>query len=312
MIYYPFIKSFRLNLKTYTLLLLSTSFLSTLFIFSNPILPDDKGVFLKKKVAIARFSNETQSGTSFLVDDSGDRLGKQASDILSARLASTGKFIMFERTDKDQIDAEKVLSGLKSDGIGVDYLIIGSVSEFGRSVDSASRVFKRTKNQRAYAKVNVRLVDVSTGRIIFSEEGAGEAINTSEDKVFSKVDAGYDQSLTDKAVSASISSLVSSLVTNMTNSPWRSFILSKDEGNFILAGGEGQGIKPGMNLKVYKKGKLIKNPQNGALIELPGKLAGQIEILYSYGDDAFSEISFASLVNGSIAEPYEDYYVSDQ
>jgi len=35
------------------------------------------GVFLKRKVGIARFSNETQSGTSFLVDNSGDRLGKR-------------------------------------------------------------------------------------------------------------------------------------------------------------------------------------------------------------------------------------------
>ena len=46
---------------------------------------------LKRKVAIARFSNETQSGTTFLVDDSGDRLGKQASDILSSKLAATGR-----------------------------------------------------------------------------------------------------------------------------------------------------------------------------------------------------------------------------
>ena len=39
---------------------------------------------------------------TFLVDDSGDRLGKQASDILSSRLTSTGNFIMFERVDKDE------------------------------------------------------------------------------------------------------------------------------------------------------------------------------------------------------------------
>jgi curli biogenesis system outer membrane secretion channel CsgG len=79
---------------------------------------------LKRKVAIARFSNETQSGTSFLVDDSGDRLGKQASDILSSKLAATGKFMMFERSDKDEIDSEQILAGLKKAGVAVDYLII--------------------------------------------------------------------------------------------------------------------------------------------------------------------------------------------
>lgn len=295
------------------------SFLSTtalifcsFFLYSEPIISEEENAFLKRKVAIARFSNETQSGTSFLMDDSGDRLGKQASDILSSRLSSTGKFLMFERTDKDDIDAEKIISGLESEGIGVDYLIIGSVSEFGRSTDSANNVFRRTKNQRAYAKVNVRLVDVSTGRIVFSQEGAGEAINTAQDKVFSKVESGYDQSLTDKAISASISSLVSGLVENMTNSPWKSYLLSEEDEMFIIAGGEAQGISAGTILNVYKKGKKIKNPQTGALIELPGKISGQIKVLYSFGEDAFSEISFTSLVNGSISESLEEYYISDK
>ena len=295
------------------------SFLSTtalifcsFFLYSEPIISEEENAFLKRKVAIARFSNETQAGTSFLMDDSGDRLGKQASDILSSRLSSTGKFLMFERTDKDDIDAEKIISGLESEGIGVDYLIIGSVSEFGRSTDSANNVFRRTKNQRAYAKVNVRLVDVSTGRIVFSQEGAGEAINTAQDKVFSKVESGYDQSLTDKAISASISSLVSGLVENMTNSPWKSYLLSEEDEMFIIAGGEAQGISAGTILNVYKKGKKIKNPQTGALIELPGKISGQIKVLYSFGEDAFSEISFTSLVNGSISESLEEYYISDK
>ena len=66
---------------------------------------EDSFPVLKRKVAIARFSNETQSGITFLMDDSGDRLGKQASDILSARLSDTGKFIMFERMDKDESES---------------------------------------------------------------------------------------------------------------------------------------------------------------------------------------------------------------
>ena len=267
---------------------------------------------LKRKVAIARFSNETQSGTSFLMDDSGDRLGKQASDILSSKLASTGKFIMFERSDKDEIDSEKVLAGLKSDGVAVDYLIIGSVSEFGRSVDSESQIFKRTKNQRAYAKVNVRLVDVSTGRIIYSQEGSGESISTAESKVLSKTSAGFDQSLTDKAISAAISSLVSNLAENMTNKPWKSYLLSKEEGAYIIAGGNRQGILPGANLIVYKKGRMIKNPQTGAMLELPGKRAGSVRVDYSFGEDAFSEISFVTLIDGEISDDLQNYYLSDK
>ena len=267
---------------------------------------------LKRKVAIARFSNETQSGTTFLVDDSGDRLGKQASDILSSKLTATGKFMMFERTDKDEIDSEKILAGLKSDGVSVDYLIIGSVSEFGRSVDSQSQIFKRTKNQRAYAKVNVRLVDVDTGRIIFSEEGSGESISTAESKVLSSTSAGYDQSLTDKAISAAISSLVSKLTENMTNKPWKSFLLAKEDDSYIIAGGETQGIMPGSSLIVYKKGKIIKNPQTGAMLELPGKKVGSVMVNYSFGEDDFNEISFVSLIDGELSDDLQNYYISDK
>lgn len=274
--------------------------------------PNSPKVFLKRKVAIARFSNETQSGTSFLVDDSGDRLGKQASDILSSKLSATGKFMMFERTDKDNIDSEKIISGLKEDGVGVDYLIIGSVSEFGRSVGSESKVFSRSKTQTAYAKVNVRLVDVSTGRIIFSEEGAGESVNTTESKILTKTNAGFDQSLTDKAISAAIASLVSSLVENMTNKPWKSYLLSKEDDSYIIAGGERQGIASGTILNVYKNGKIITNPQTGAKLELPGKRVGSIRVDYSFGEDAFSEISFVSLIDGAISDNFENYYISDK
>tara|TARA_B100000242_G_scaffold16762_1_gene10319 strand:- start:4918 stop:5862 length:945 start_codon:yes stop_codon:yes gene_type:complete len=267
---------------------------------------------LKRKVAIARFSNETQSGVTFLMDESGDRLGKQASDILSARLADTGKFIMFERMDKDEIDSEKIIAGLKEEGIGVDFLIIGSVSEFGRSTDSEGQVFKRTKNQRAFAKVNVRLVDVSTGRIIFSQEGAGESVNTTVSKPFNKVNAGYDQSLTDKAISQAISSLVSNLIEKLTDKPWKSYFLSKEDDLYIIAGGEKQGLSAGRNLYVYKKGKTIKNPQTGGMIELPGTKTGSIKVLYSVGEDEFTEISFVKLNDGAVEENLENYYILER
>ena len=81
--------------------------------------------------------------------------------------------LMFERLDADDVSAEKMLAGLQEEGVGVDYLIVGSVSEFGRSVESESGVFSRTKTQKAYAKVNVRLIDVSTGRILPSSAPVG-------------------------------------------------------------------------------------------------------------------------------------------
>ena len=144
-------------------------------IADSAIAQDETNLTLKRKIAISRFSNETQSGNSFLVSNNGDRIGKQASDILSAKLSESQKFLIFERLDSGGLSAEKILAGLKEDGIAVDYLIVGSVTEFGRSTESDTGVFSRAKIQKAFAKVAVRLVEVSTGRIVHSEEGAGEA-----------------------------------------------------------------------------------------------------------------------------------------
>ena len=265
---------------------------------------------LKRKIAIARFTNETQSGNTFLVSASGDRLGKQASDILSARLADTEKFMLFERLDAEKTTAEQMLAGLSEEGVSVDYIVLGSVSEFGRSTESENGLLSRTKIQKAYAKVNVRLVEVDTGRIIFAAEGAGEASSSASKTLGVGNSAGYDQSLTDMAISAAISEVTSNLVENMTAKPWRSYVLAQQDESFIIAGGPSQGLTEGTELLVYKQGRTIKNPQTGANITLPGKLAAKVVLVTSFGEDEFSEISFADVTEGSIPEPFDQYYVA--
>ena len=48
---------------------------------------------IKRKVAIGRFSNETQYGKGIFYDKENDPMGKQALDILSSKLAQSEKFI---------------------------------------------------------------------------------------------------------------------------------------------------------------------------------------------------------------------------
>lgn len=292
------------------IILLSFLFFTFVVTSVSSISHADSEIKLKRKIAIARFTNETQSGTSFLMDDSGDRIGKQASDILSARLIDTGYFLMFERMDMGKTSAEKIITGLKEEGIGVDYLILGSVSEFGRSTESDTGVFSRSKVQKAYAKVNVRLVEVSTGRIIHSEEGAGEASTETKKTMGVGSSAGFDQSLTDKAISAAISQLTSNLVENMTSKPWRSYILAEQDGIYIMSGGNSQGITEGAKFKVFSFGATINNPQTGAKITLPGKKVAEISVVGTFGEDEFNEISYAQITNGALKQDLTKYYVT--
>ena len=54
---------------------------------------------IKRKVAIGRFSNETQYAKGLFYDKENDPMGKQALDILSSKLASSGNLSYWkERT----------------------------------------------------------------------------------------------------------------------------------------------------------------------------------------------------------------------
>ncbi|MEE2730791.1 MAG: CsgG/HfaB family protein [Pseudomonadota bacterium] len=254
---------------------------------------------LKRKVAIARFSNETSAGASFLLDKSNDRIGKQASDILAARLTETEKFIMLERQDLDKLLHETQLSNLKTTQVGADYLIIGSVSEYGREAISETGIFSRNKKQKARAKVNVRLVDVTNGQIVYSEEGSGEAYSEAN-KVFGVGEsAGYDTSLDDKALSSAISKLVSNIIENLMDKPWQAYLIGQQDGLYIMTGGKDQGVKVGDSFNVLTKGKTIHNPQTGLDIQLPGKVIGTVNVVTQAGT-GLNEISLVTLAEGSL------------
>ena len=254
---------------------------------------------LKRKVAIARFSNETTAGASFFLDGKGDRVGKQATDILSARLTETQKFLLLERTDLDKIKTEAELAHITTKTVGADYLVVGSVSEFGRANTSETGIFSRNKIQTARAKVNIRLIDVKTGRIIYSEEGSGEA--TSEaNRVFGVgTSAGYDTSLDDKALSAAISKLVSNVVERLLDNPWQAYIIGEQQGLYIITGGKSQGIRTSDMFSVVQRGAVVNNPQTGMDIELPGKSIAKLRVVTQAGENE-NEISLCELAEGNL------------
>lgn len=93
---------------------------------------------IKRKVAIGRFSNETQYAKGLFYDKENDPMGKQALDILSSKLASSGKFILLEREDLDILMNE---AGSNMNKIGADYIILGSITEFGRKTEGEQKSF---------------------------------------------------------------------------------------------------------------------------------------------------------------------------
>ena len=95
--------------------------------------------------------------------------------------------------------------------------------------------------------------------------------------------------------------------------PWKSYILSVEDGTYIISGGASQGLAAGDKFTVYKKGKVVKNPQTGMNVELPGAKVGEITVVSSFGDTPETELSFCSYEGDALdAANLMNYYIMDK
>lgn len=256
---------------------------------------------LKRKIALGRITNETNYGQSLLRDRHDDPLGKQVTDLMSKALTESGAYLVFERPDIGRIQAESQLSDSKLNLVGVDALIIGSLTEFGRKTMGESGFVSSSKRQVAFAKVDVRVVDVSTGHVFFATSGAGEASTETASTFGFGSRAGYDGTLNDAAIRQAVAEAVTRLSAEMSSRTWQTYILKTDGNTIFLGGGKSQGVRPGMQFSVQTKGEQIKSPQTGALVTLPGREIAQLRIDSLFGDSELNEGSSASIVSGSLS-----------
>lgn len=253
----------------------------------------------KRKVAIARFSNESNYGRSLMTDQDYDRIGKQASDMLASKLIKTNKFIVFERTDLSKIKREQAIEG-DSELIGVDALIIGSVTEFGRSTSGKTGFLSKTKMQTARAKVDARLVDVKTGQAFFSAIGTGEASTESGEIAGFGSRSAYDATLNDRAISAAISDMLDQLVSTLGSRPWKSDILAVEGEQVYISGGQRQGLEIGDKLQVMARGESVKSRQSSFKINLPAQKVAEISVITFFGENENNEGSVCNITSGNV------------
>jgi curli biogenesis system outer membrane secretion channel CsgG len=252
----------------------------------------------KTKIAVARFTNESNYGRSLLTDQDLDRIGKQAGDMLMSRLVLSGKFLVLERPDAAKLEREQKLSG--GSMIGADTVIAGSVTEFGRSVGGKSGFLSSTKLQLAKAKVDIRLVDVKTGLAYFSANGSGEASTESGEIAGFGSRAEYDATLNDRAIAAAISDVVDRLVDKLYDRPWRTDILEVRGAQLFIAGGERQGLKPGDALAVLQATGTAKSKQSGFEIALPPRQVATVRVVSLFGDSETNEGSVCEVTSGTV------------
>jgi len=255
---------------------------------------------LKRKIALGRITNETSYGRSLLRDRFDDPLGKQVTDLMSKSLTESGAYLVFERPDLNRVLAETQISGAKLNLIGVDALIVGSLTEFGRKTIGETGFASSSKRQVAFAKIDMRLVDTNTGHVFFSASGAGEASTETASTFGFGSQAAYDGTLNDAAIRQAVSEAVNKLTSELSGRPWETYILKVDGPLIYISGGKSQGLKPQMNFSIQTRGERIKSPQTGAEITLPGRSVAKIRVDSLFGEGELNEGAVASIVSGSL------------
>lgn len=255
---------------------------------------------LKRKIALGRVTNETVYGRSLLRDEFNDPLGKQVTDMMSKVLTESGAYLVFERPDIARVKNDVAMSGGKLNLIGVDTLIVGSVTEFGRKTIGQTGFASQSKRQVAFAKVDIRLVDTKTGQVYFAASGAGEASTETASTFGFGSTADYDGTLNDAAIRQAVTEAIAKISAVVDKQPWSTYILKAEGNRIYIGGGKSQGIKEGMTFNIQTAGEKIKSPQTGAEITLPGQNIATIRIISLFGEGELNEGSIATVVSGSL------------
>lgn len=173
-------------------------------------------------LAIGNFENRSGWGQGAFASG-GDPLGGQARTILKTHLSQTNRFTLLDRDNMEQIAKEAELAGTEQHLEGASVVVSGQVTEFGRRTTGDRELFGiagRGKEQVAYAKVSVNLVDVATSRVIHSVQGAGEFALSNREVLGTGSTAGYDATLNGKVLNLAIQDAVNKLVRDLEAGAW--------------------------------------------------------------------------------------------
>ncbi|MFY1840863.1 CsgG/HfaB family protein [Achromobacter xylosoxidans] len=178
---------------------------------------------VRSAISIGKFENRS-SYLRGVFSDGVDRLGGQARTILTSHLQRSGRFVVMDRENLGEIAQEAAFRAKASQVRGARYVVTGDVTAFGRKVTGDRQLFGilgRGKEQVAYAKVDLNVVDVETSEVVYSASGAGEyALSNREVAGFGGT-AGYDSTLNGKVLDLAIREAVDALASGIDSGAWR-------------------------------------------------------------------------------------------
>jgi curli biogenesis system outer membrane secretion channel CsgG len=273
----------------------------------------------KKRVAVMNFDYATvQSGVQAIFGANQD-IGKGIADLLVDKLVSDGVYSVIERKALDKVLAEQNFSNSdRADPtsaakiakvLGVDAIVIGSITQFGRddkqtNVGGVGRLTDRfgvggvsRKESKAVVAVTARLIDTSTAEILASVTGRGESNRSgtgligaggsaaaAAGGVLDMRAANFANSILGEAVSASVKSVAQQLEAKAGALPTRTVSIeglvadAAADGTVIVNVGSAAGVKVGDVLQIKRVSRKITDPATGKVLRQIEDAVGEIKV----------------------------------
>ncbi len=245
----------------------------------------------KKRVGIFAFKNKSRYGQ--------DQLTQAALDILYSELEKSGLFELYERADLKELEKEfnliesgkinPISAAEPGKLVGIQAVIIGSITQFGQWEEAKDYGVYKKKVQIAEATVDVRVVDVTTGKIITADSGTGRTEQETEQTLGFGSSASYDETMADKALRASIDQFIVSLIQRLQETPWEGRVADVDlingQETVYVNAGRKSAMPIGSRLAILKVTGKITDPETGAFLGYKTRKIGSAEVYELTGED---------------------------
>ena len=245
-------------------------------------------------------------------------------DVFIRHLAGSGKFTVLERAKVDKILGEIYMSEAgftdpasavkKGKMLGAEYLAIGTVfqADLGFDIKEIPYTEQQQVRDKGVIRVELRIIETATGKIISSVIGEGIAVRTKsvEKKVYGARLEKYDPFFDMPFMHDLYDALANDLTTKTVNAffPFR-VIIVRD--NMVTANrGSNFGINPGDVYNVIRTGEPVKDPDTGRIIGKQETILGKATV-----ETVQQELCTLSLTGvkgdvrqGDILKPASDHY----
>lgn len=261
----------------------------------------------KHRVAVMNFDYGTVRTTVAQIFGSDQDVGKGISDLLVQKLVQDGKYSVIERNALDKTLTEQNFSNSdRADSttaakigkiLGVDAIIIGSITQFGRD-DQHTKVGGGgyglgkfglggvgTSKAKAVVAVSARMVNTSTGEILAAVTGMGESTRSGTSLVGAGggwgggggggLDMGssnFANTILGEAVRKAVDDTGAQLDGAVDKVPTIKLevngLVADVSGNTLIVNvGSKAGVKVGDKLTISRQVRVIKDPATGKVIK---------------------------------------------